>query len=862
MISVIIPVYQVERYIAECLDSVCSQVESDLEIICVNDCTLDNSMTIVKEYAKRDSRIRIVHNDRNRGLGGARNGGIEAANGEFIAFVDSDDLLHPLMLREMRFLLEDSDADMVFCDVMLLEPEGTQTPVKSSHISDIKGMAFSMPDSLERFVDLWPSAWNKLYRTDIIRKNRIRYIENILYEDHTFYYEYILKCRSIQYLPHARYMYRHRREGQITRQVSPRIFEVFKILEEIGKVLSPHLDKEQFKRTMGKLTLRLCFERMSVMSPKDTLHERFYKAARARLSLYDKSDLIQNRDQTIPQDHPLLQGKVGNMIHKMVKSVARGVYSVIDDNEYKVVSLLGVKFKLMNYNKMLRDTHWAAWSALKNSVTKDELKTMEGRITKAFVTQNTETMHAHNCQDDKITMLDRRITQLQGEVESLKKGIFDSNAESTCRLDSLTKKLNVMPANVGELFAALHENIIGMNVAVCARHDEILKKIGDAADKSVLASCRTATTDAMERGFEKMTKKLNDATWLAWNIKDNIDAYLKSDQACTDTLTRYYPTWQPSEYPQYFHGNTWRWVTAFRHYAVKNINHIEQKMTALKSGLDKESAAWAERIWERYVHLLPLPEYADRGAVLLKTTVVFTQAELDEQKDIRRNFSKCLEDYVLPEGNEYEIPVFYYKHGLGKLPDEAKQLIASGDIIDVGAYIGDSCLVLSRYTNHRIFCIELDGNNFKMMQRTLALNHMSGDEHIQLVNCAVSNIAGDARFVPMGSSSSIFYGCDGNSGISANTRTIDDLVDEYEIVPTLIKIDIEGMELEAIQGAVNTIRKHRPVLLVSIYHTPKDFFGIKPFLDDLDLGYSFSIDNQNPFDPVYEKILICIPQLQ
>lgn len=91
MISVIVPIYNVQNYIAECLESIISQTYRDLEIICVDDCGLDNSISIVKKYMKKDDRIKLVHHEENQGLGGARNTGISVANGEYIYFMDSDD---------------------------------------------------------------------------------------------------------------------------------------------------------------------------------------------------------------------------------------------------------------------------------------------------------------------------------------------------------------------------------------------------------------------------------------------------------------------------------------------------------------------------------------------------------------------------------------------------------------------------------------------------------------------------------------------------------------------------------------------------------------------------------------------------
>lgn len=113
MISIILPIYNMQNYIAECLESIVAQTYKDIEIICVNDFSMDNSMTIVKEYAEKDSRIKIVNNGKNRGLGGARNAGLDIAKGEYVMFCDTDDMLMPTMVEKLYNSLVENDADMV-----------------------------------------------------------------------------------------------------------------------------------------------------------------------------------------------------------------------------------------------------------------------------------------------------------------------------------------------------------------------------------------------------------------------------------------------------------------------------------------------------------------------------------------------------------------------------------------------------------------------------------------------------------------------------------------------------------------------------------------------------------------------------
>ncbi len=122
MISVIIPVYNVEKYLEKCLRSVVSNTYHDLEIICVNDGSTDSSPDILKKWRLKDPRIIIVNHE-NRGLPEARNSGLEIATGEYITFIDADDLIHPQFFQLLLQCMEKTDADMVICGVQRFETD-------------------------------------------------------------------------------------------------------------------------------------------------------------------------------------------------------------------------------------------------------------------------------------------------------------------------------------------------------------------------------------------------------------------------------------------------------------------------------------------------------------------------------------------------------------------------------------------------------------------------------------------------------------------------------------------------------------------------------------------------------------------
>ncbi len=267
MISVVVPIYNVEDYIAECLESILAQTYKDIEIICVDDCTLDNSVTIVKEYAKKDKRIRIIRHDENRGLGGARNTGIDNAKGEYICFIDSDDVIEPDMLEEMYRAISNNDVDAVVCGIRRFSGENTLEIATGFHyLKKCETRVYEITsDNKSELVNMWPSAPNKLYKISIIKENECFFPERLLYEDHFFYYNYFFSIRNFYYIAKPFYDYRAAREGSITSGVTGREKEVFTVLSSLKEVFSTNLSKEQAKKCYARVAFRLIWERQFLL---------------------------------------------------------------------------------------------------------------------------------------------------------------------------------------------------------------------------------------------------------------------------------------------------------------------------------------------------------------------------------------------------------------------------------------------------------------------------------------------------------------------------------------------------------------------------------------------------------------------
>ena len=193
-VSVIIPVYGVEKYIRKCLDSIVNQTLKDIEIICINDCTPDNSFEIAREYAAGDSRFVLIEHETNQGQGIARNNGIAAARGECIAFVDPDDWIEPDMYQSMYDALKKYDADMVETKFFVHYESSGEVKKLRPDFRFPRNKSFNCHSISKKYLFKGAlGATNKLIKSDFIRQN------NILFGDGTFHEDMIfsVKCRLL-----------------------------------------------------------------------------------------------------------------------------------------------------------------------------------------------------------------------------------------------------------------------------------------------------------------------------------------------------------------------------------------------------------------------------------------------------------------------------------------------------------------------------------------------------------------------------------------------------------------------------------------------------------------------------------------
>jgi len=214
-VSVIVPVYNVEKYLEKCLDSLVNQTLKEIEIIVVNDGSPDQSQEIIDKYSKKYKNIKSYIKE-NGGLSEARNYGLKKANGEYIAFLDSDDYVTTDMYQKMYEKAVSGNFDMVVCDLNYVY-ENTDK-VKRAY-SNIKN---DTTDIKSAMIDIYPAAWNKIFKKKLF-KTGIEFKKGVWFEDVEFIYRLLPYIKTIGVIkePFNQYL---QREGSITKTIDKRIY--------------------------------------------------------------------------------------------------------------------------------------------------------------------------------------------------------------------------------------------------------------------------------------------------------------------------------------------------------------------------------------------------------------------------------------------------------------------------------------------------------------------------------------------------------------------------------------------------------------------------------------------------------------
>lgn len=330
-VSIIVPVYNTGKYLYDCLDSIINQSLMDIEIICVDDGSTDNSLEILEEYGEKDSRIRVFSIE-NSGLSIARNFGIEQANGEYIGFVDSDDYVDKFMFEKLYISCVQNDLDISLCKISLFDDETGEVMndldyYNVSVLKGFEGKVFNSDDTTPITCNIVVNSYNKIYRKSLLTDNSIEFPPHLIFEDEVFFIRTYLNAKRVSFVNEFLYYYRLNREGSITYLEKENNYVdmvyVYKREREIFRQANRY---SEYKVLLANRMLFLILARYTQTSPE--YRENFYNVL--------KEDLTEVLADEEIRDN--LSVNVKNRVLKIVESENYEEFSKID--QFKIFSII------------------------------------------------------------------------------------------------------------------------------------------------------------------------------------------------------------------------------------------------------------------------------------------------------------------------------------------------------------------------------------------------------------------------------------------------------------------------------------------------------------------------------------------
>ena len=280
---------------------------------------------------------------------------------------------------------------------------------------------------------------------------------------------------------------------------------------------------------------------------------------------------------------------------------------------------------------------------------------------------------------------------------------------------------------------------------------------------------------------------------------------------------------------------------SFKEYIANHT--MDQKLEILKNNLDEYSNHTVDVLFKR---LLNYPERKYGLRIVPDDSFIIggmlNEEQPETRKKVKHELRKISRNIKFPR-NSMDPSVFYFDHGLIYLPVTIKEYLYNTDFIDLGAYFGDSALALTKYNYRKIYSVEFSKKAIENYRLWMKINNISPDK-FEIIEAAMSASDDNPPIYLSGNDYSLYSDlrCEEKEArIKIKQRSLDSIVEQYHIQPKFIKADIEGYVLECMKGGETTLKKHRPVLSLAIYHNPYEFFETKPFLENLLDDYTFII---------------------
>ena len=280
--------------------------------------------------------------------------------------------------------------------------------------------------------------------------------------------------------------------------------------------------------------------------------------------------------------------------------------------------------------------------------------------------------------------------------------------------------------------------------------------------------------------------------------------------------------------------------SSFKSYFINN--NMPEKIEALKKNLEPASIELIQIMLQRFLFY---PDQRHKVRMSKKEIVIggLLPVESESQKKIIRQQLRIQAKSVKLPKRMIEESVFYFYHGLDLLPKDVHEYIQGQHFVDLGAYVGDSAIALSKYQYDKIFSIEISLKSIDRYHFNLRKNNIP-PEKFKILNIGVASSDDEPplKMYDTGSAGFSLYRRSGKyDEIQIERKSLDWIVKQNDIRPKFIKVDIEGAAMDFVKGARKTLTTFRPVLSIAIYHNPTEFFEVKPALEGLLVNYKFLI---------------------
>ena len=751
LVSVVMPAYNVEKFVEQCIVSVTEQSLKDIEIIVINDGSSDSTGLIIDTIAASDSRIIAIHQP-NGGYGKAVNAGLRVASGKYVAIVETDDWIEHGMLQLLAEKGECSGATIIKGSFFKHESDGRSYPCRLVHITVDPERLVSPEQSLELMI-YESSIWSAIYRRDFLLQHEIWMAETpgAAYQDVIWKFCAYASADKVYLVDTPVYNYRVMAVGSSS-SASGREKAMF----ENYRLIKTYLDSRGlFVRFRKAFYFHQFFDfifHAKRLAANPEIYSRFLSDARAVILEAESLGIKLEAERFHPDVNDYAQSYVVPFYREIrgsssdtLQTAARGGGHLPCPGK--------TRSKIKTGLQKLRD------ALFKRPFERIVLRPVE-RLLKAH---------------------------LQHQQDAMQSALIFS-------VNSLNVRINEITTVVGALDKALTEG-------------------NRALSEEVRESIDAEIDEALQKMFELVAPTL--------------------------------PTPPAAQFE----------------YHLRAIRaELPGLIADLTKGMDEASQFQVKRYF-RLFSILPVNTNSEEKFVFPLLMTIFC----DEERFVLANrpliMAQLNESYADLSMSNVPITLtsMYYESGLKLVPYRITESFVGTIALDCGASVGDSAIPISRYGFKTVYCFEPLPEAFLVLKENVSKNALGGV--IVAKQLGVDRVGGVRYMKKIGDSGQGSLLSNSSGDIEVEVVSLDKFCESLDTPVSLIKLDVEGSELDALKGAEDVIKKYRPVILCAVYHTwlqPNQIFDVKKYLEGLGLGYEFQFKWLEPNQSLlYEYWLIC-----